>query len=166
MNKLLTAAAVIATLGVALPAAAQSFNGGYNGNGYGQAYGGGYGQAYGGHGQAYGQTYGSNSSFGPGGAWRGDRSIEARIAAGERNGSLTRSEARALTWQLEDLRRLEWQYSRNGVSAGEARELDRRYATLTTRLRMESRDRDTRWGDNRRDDFNGRDFGRNGFGYR
>jgi hypothetical protein len=123
MKKLLTAAAIVASLGVALPAAAQSWNGGYGG-------------------------------------FRGDsvseRSIEARIDRGVRNGTLTRVEARNLSRQLDDIRRLERQYSRNGVNAREARDLDQRYASLTARLRFENRD-----GDNR-----GRDYGRNGYGYR
>ncbi len=118
MKKLLAAAAIVATLGVALPAAAQPWNGG---------------------------------------GFRSDRNIELRIERGVRNGSLTPSEARSLTRQLQEVRSLEWRYSRNGVSASEARELDRRYARLEVRLRSERRDRDNRYGAG---------YGQRGFGYR
>ena len=139
MKKLLTAAAVVASLGVALPAAAQTWNGGYGG-----AYGGGYGAGYSGY---------RSDSF-------GGRNIENRIDRGVRDGSLTPREARNLSRELDDIRRLERQYSRNGVSPWEARHLDQRYAALTARLRIERRDGDTRFGDY------GRDYGRNGYGYR
>jgi hypothetical protein len=132
MKKLLTAAAVVASLGVALPAAAQTWGGGY---------GGGY----------------RVDSF-------GDRNIENRIDHGVRNGSLSPREARSLSRELNDIRQLERVYSRDGVSSREARELDRRYAALTARLRAELRDRDNRFGDYGRG--YDRDYGRNGYGYR
>lgn len=126
MKKLLTAAAIVATLGAALPAAAQTWNGVYGG--------------------------GFNNSQG----------IEARIDRGVRNGQLSPSEARSLTRQLEDVRRLEWQYRRNGLNDREAREIDRRYGALESRVRFELRDRDNRFGNDRY----GYGYGRGGFGYR
>jgi hypothetical protein len=126
MKTLLTAAAIVATLGAALPAAAQTWNGV--------------------HGQGF----------------RNDSGIEARIDRGVRNGALTPSEARSLNRQLEDVRRLEWQYSRNGLNDREARELDRRYGSLESRVRAELRDHDNRFD---RDRF-GSGYGRGGFGYR
>jgi len=114
MNKLLTAAALVASLGVALPAAAQTWGGGYDRDARGAAW--------------------------------GDHGLETRIDRGVRNGSLTANEARSLMRQLDDLQRLERQYARNGISAGEARRLDQRYASLEARIRMESRDRETGYG--------------------
>lgn len=66
--------------------------------------------------------------------------IERQIEMGARNGSLTRGEVNSLRRQLQDIRQIEWRYARNGVSAREARELDRRYAELSARLRFERRD--------------------------
>jgi len=71
--------------------------------------------------------------------------IEQRIEVGLRNGSLTRTEAVRLRTQLRTVQHLEWRYARDGrVTPNEARELDRRYAQVTMRLRMENRDRDNR----------------------
>lgn len=134
MNKFLAAAAIVASLGVALPAAAQTY--------------GGYDRGY-------------NTGFN-GGGLRSDRGIEARIERGLRDGSLTQSEARNLSRQLDEIHRLEWQFSRNGVSPSEARTLAQRYASLENRLRAERRDRDTRWGDR----GYGQGYGRGGYGYR
>lgn len=121
MKKLLTAAAVVATLGMALPAAAQSWGG-----------------------------YGPRS-----GGFADGRGIEMRIERGVRNGSLTVTEARRLSRQLDQVRRLEWRFQRDGVVTGrEARQLDQRYADLNSRLRIERRD-----GDVQR-----RGYG-NGYGY-
>jgi hypothetical protein len=70
-----------------------------------------------------------------------DDRIEFRINQGIRDGSLTRNEARNLRRQLMDARMLEARYTRDGrVSAREARDLDRRYAALSQRLRWERND--------------------------
>jgi hypothetical protein len=133
MNKLLAAAAIVASLGAALPAAAQTFGGGqdrgYNGGGYDRGFNGG------------GYDRGFN-----GGGVSPDRRIEFRIERGLRDGSLTEFEANRLGRELDQIHRLERQYSRNGVNASEARELDRRYASLEFRLRNERRDRDRGYG--------------------
>lgn len=74
-----------------------------------------------------------------------DNRIEMRIDRGFRDGSLTRREARTLRSQLQDARRLEAAYSRDGrISGNEARDLDRRYAALSTRLRWERNDGENR----------------------
>jgi hypothetical protein len=88
---------------------------------------------------------------GRGGYGGGAGSIERRIEQGFRDGSLTRSEASRLRDRVQNLRRLEWRYGRDGrISNSEARELDRRYAELNRRLFVERRDRDRRgygWND-------------------
>jgi hypothetical protein len=88
----------------------------------------------------------------------GSGQIERRIERGIRDGSLTRGEANRLRDRLQDLRRLEWRYGRDGfISGSEGRELDRRYAELNRRLFVERRDDDYRgyYGRNDRD-WNGR----------
>lgn len=81
--------------------------------------------------------------FGPqgwGNRFNDDR-IEFRINQGIRDGSLTRNEARNLRAQLQDARRVERAYLRDGrVSGREANDLDRRYAALNQRLRWERND--------------------------
>lgn len=72
--------------------------------------------------------------------------IERRIDMGVRNGSLTRREATNLRTRFANLRRLEWRYSRNGLSWAERRDLDRRYNALSNSIRVQRHDRqDRRW---------------------
>lgn len=70
--------------------------------------------------------------------------IERRIDMGVRNGSLTRREASNLRTRFANLRRLEWRYSRNGLSWTERRDLDRRYNALSNSVRVERHDRQDR----------------------
>lgn len=72
--------------------------------------------------------------------------IEQRIEMGARNGALTQREVFSLRRQLQEIRQIEWRYARNGVNAREARELDRRYADLSARVRFERRDGQTNRG--------------------
>lgn len=74
--------------------------------------------------------------------------LERRIERGIASGDLTRGEAGRLRAELADLRRLEWRFSRDGLSRFEARELDQRYASLESRIRFERRDYQQR-GDRR-----------------
>ena len=84
-----------------------------------------------------------------------DNRIEMRIDRGLRDGSLTRREARSLRMQLQDARRLEAAYARDGrISGREAQDLNQRYAALSTRLRWE------------RNDGENRNVGAPGYGYR
>jgi hypothetical protein len=138
MKTFLTAAAIVASLGVALPAAAQPWNGGDFRS------------------ERSGDFRNDRSV-----EFHNDRSLELRIDRGVRNGSLTPSEARSLTRQLDDVQRLERQYARNGINGREARELDRRYASLESRLRFETRDSDNRHGRGL-----GSGYGGGSFGYR
>jgi len=70
--------------------------------------------------------------------------IERRIDMGVRNGSLTRREASNLRTRFANLQRLEWRYSRNGLSWTERRDLDRRYNALSNSVRVQRHDRQDR----------------------
>jgi hypothetical protein len=70
--------------------------------------------------------------------------IERRIDMGVRNGSLTRREASNLRTRFANLRRLEWRYSRNGLSWSERRVLDQRYNALSNSIRTQRHDRQDR----------------------
>lgn len=66
------------------------------------------------------------------GRWAG---IEARIAAGERNGAIDRIEAERLRTELGDLTRLDAAYVRDGLNADERTYLTRRFGELSARVR-------------------------------
>lgn len=69
-----------------------------------------------------------------------------RIEQGVRSGELTRGEAQRLRGEFRALNRLEQRYrASNGLSAGERRDLDRRFDQLSRRIRDQKRDRQTRY---------------------
>ena len=71
--------------------------------------------------------------------------LDARIDAGVRNGSLTRSEALRLRAEFNDLARLEARYrSSYGLSRAERADLDRRFDALSAQIRYERHDGDDR----------------------
>lgn len=70
--------------------------------------------------------------------------LDRRIDNGLRNGMLSRREATRLKMELNQLVRLEYSYMRDGLSARERMELDRRYDQLARQVREERRDRDNR----------------------
>jgi hypothetical protein len=76
-----------------------------------------------------------------------ERVLLQRIDRGERNGGLTRMEARQLRAELEAIVRIEAQYraSGRGIDRVEREYLDRRFDTLERRLREDRRDDDRRW---------------------
>lgn len=96
---------------------------------------------------AYGQAY-ANAGYGYDRNWqpihRRVANLDRRIDQGVRNGALTRREASGLRAELNALVRLERQYSRNGLSRQEVRDLDHRFDRLSQRVRIERRDRNTR----------------------
>jgi hypothetical protein len=96
---------------------------------------------------AYGQAY-ANAGYGYDRNWqpihRRVANLDRRIDQGVRNGALTRREASGLRAELNALVRLERQYSRNGLSRQEVRDLDHRFDRLSQRVRIERRDRDNR----------------------
>ena len=65
--------------------------------------------------------------------------LEDRIDAGLATGSLTAADARDLRADMGALVALEGRYRFGGLSAGERLDLDRRYALLDDRMRMELR---------------------------
>jgi len=71
--------------------------------------------------------------------------LDARIDAGVRNGDLTRNEAARLRDEFRDIARLEVRYrASNGLSQAERRDLDRRFDSLSARVRFERNDRQDR----------------------
>jgi Ni/Co efflux regulator RcnB len=76
---------------------------------------------------------------------RQDR-LEWRIEQGERNGSLTRYEARHLKRELRETQRLEHRYRRDGLTRWERADLDRRFDRIHAQIRYERHDRDRDYG--------------------
>jgi hypothetical protein len=71
--------------------------------------------------------------------------LDARIDAGVRNGSLSRTEATRLRADFQALVRLEAEYRRNGLTQAERADLDRRFDILSARIQSERADRDGDW---------------------
>lgn len=74
------------------------------------------------------------------------RSLDARIDAGVRNGQLTRAEAYRLRTEYGRIAALEVQYRRNGLSNAERADLDRRFDRLSYMIQAERHDRYGRRG--------------------
>ncbi len=72
--------------------------------------------------------------------------LDRRIDMGIRNGTLTRREANQLRREFRDIARLESRYRSGGLQGWERADLDRRFDTLSARIRVESRDNDRRYG--------------------
>ncbi|WP_298744838.1 hypothetical protein [uncultured Brevundimonas sp.] len=95
----------------------------------------GYGQPYGyGHGQPYGYGYGRGYGYDP-------RELDYRIRVLSQHvdrlawsGAVHPLEARELARQLHQIRRLRYRYARNGLSAAEYRDLDRRLQRIQYRV--------------------------------
>ena len=81
-------------------------------------------------------------------AWRSINSRQAnqftRIQTGIRNGALTQAEATRLRSQFYALARLETRYRRGGLSLRERQDLNRRFNTLSRKIRIQKHDRQTR----------------------
>ena len=71
--------------------------------------------------------------------------LDARIDAGVRDGSLSRNEASQLRAEFQALARMEADYRRNGLTAAERADLDRRFDMLSERIRDDRQDSDGRW---------------------
>lgn len=67
--------------------------------------------------------------------------LAQRIDRGAYNGRISRSEARRLSWEMQQYRSLEWRYARDGLSRAEYAALSYRLDRIQTRLRHERRDR-------------------------
>jgi hypothetical protein len=61
--------------------------------------------------------------------------LDQRIDQGIRSGALNRNEARRLRQESRQLATLEGRYRRDGLSASERRDLDRRFDALSARVR-------------------------------
>lgn len=75
--------------------------------------------------------------------------LDARIDAGVRSGELTRAEAANLRADYRAVADLEMRYRANGLSQWERQDLDRRFDSISTRIRYDRNDRDDRYGDDR-----------------
>jgi hypothetical protein len=93
----------------------------------------GYSQGYG-HDRGYGYGYGNDLRA------RAQR-LEQRIDRLEYNGRISRREARSLAWQLDEYRRLEWRYARDGLSRREYVDLSYRLDRIQAMIRHDRHDR-------------------------
>lgn len=66
--------------------------------------------------------------------------LDQRIDRGVQTGQLNRREAVRLRTEFRQLARLEARYRRNGLSAWERRDLDRRFDALSAQIRAERND--------------------------
>ena len=81
--------------------------------------------------------------------------LDGRIEDGQRNGGISRREARDLRSELNDLIQQERRYGRNGLGNRERAYLDDRFDSLAARVRYERRDNDNRPYDYNRDNNRG-----------
>lgn len=149
MRTILFAMSALGALAVAAPAVAQtgyqSGSGYQNSNGYqDQQYGrSGYQNQYGNQGQQYGRSGYQDEWSGSAGFDTRINQVELRVQDGITAGTIDRREAMRLRAGLRDLRRLERQYSYNGISQSERMDLQQRLRSLR---------QDVRIADGRRDD--------------
>lgn len=82
--------------------------------------------------------------------------LDRRIDQGVRSGQITRNEAVRLRGEFRQIATLEQRYRRTGggLEAWERRDLDRRFDTLSAKIKYERRDRDN-YNDPRRGDRDG-----------
>lgn len=75
------------------------------------------------------------------------RTLDNRIDAGRRDGSLSRTEASRLRMEFQSIARLEARYrARDGLSVRERRDLDMRFDRLSGRIQAERSDRNNYYG--------------------
>jgi hypothetical protein len=91
--------------------------------------------------------------------------LDTRIDAGVRDGSLTRQEAFRLRDEFNDLARLEARYRADGLSFGERADLDRRFDALSSQIRYQRNDDQSRGGYDRGDNGGYGRGGGNGRGH-
>jgi hypothetical protein len=93
--------------------------------------------------------------------------LQTEITANARSGLISRTQAQQLRDELRDVRRIERQYSIDGLSWSERRDLDTRLNNLNARIDYAERSRGTRYGssgmiDRNRDGWDDRDHDRDG----
>ncbi len=124
MKKMMSALVAVSALAVAVPAAAQSYGGAYP---RGPAVE-----------RGYGYGHGGNLS-------RQIEQLDNRVDRAFHNRRISRVEHRSLKAQVQELRRLNRIYLRDGrMTRAERNNLDRRIDRVEARLRYERRDRDGR----------------------
>lgn len=129
MKKLFLTVTALSALAAAAPAAAQSWSGQYPNQGYSN-------QRY--PNQAYpNQSYRNGANVDAAVGIRNRiAELDTRYQAGVQQGLIDRTEARNLRQQIRDLRRLELQYSANGMSPRERTDLQQRIRTVRQNLRL------------------------------
>lgn len=70
--------------------------------------------------------------------------LYGRIDQGIRSGALNRNEAQRMRIQFRQIVNLEQRYRRNGLSRAERSDLNRRFDTLSARIRAQKNDRQYR----------------------
>ena len=134
MKKFLIAAASLSALAAAAPAAAQY----HSGYGYGQP-----------QGYAYGYNHHDQHGLVRSYIVRADQ-LRQRVERLDSRDRITEREARRLRSDAAELQRRARAYANNGLSLGERRDLDLRFARLQQRIELERRDgRGGRWADGR-----------------
>ena len=90
----------------------------------------------------YSQGYGYGHDRGYGNDLRAKaQRLEQRIDRLEYNGRISRREARSLAWQMDEYRRLEWRYARDGLNRREYADLSYRLDRIQAMIRQDRRDR-------------------------
>lgn len=72
--------------------------------------------------------------------------LDARIQNAQRNRAISLREAQGLRRDAQDIKQTYTRYANRGLSVNEYRTLERRVATINSRLHYEKRDRDGRRG--------------------
>ncbi|HYJ30910.1 MAG TPA: hypothetical protein VEW25_11280 [Allosphingosinicella sp.] len=74
--------------------------------------------------------------------------LETRLQAGIQSGAIDRTEARTLRTQVRALTRLQYQYSRNGLTQQERQDLQQRLRSVRQQFRLADGGGNGRWADN------------------
>lgn len=124
MKKLFLTVTALSAIAAAAPAAAQTWSGQYPNQGYSNQ---GYSNQYYRNGANVDTAVGIRNRI---------AELDSRFQAGIQQGLIDRTEARNLRWQIRDLRRLERQYSMNGLTRPERTDLQQRLRTVRQNLRL------------------------------
>lgn len=129
-KKALLSILAVSAVAVATPTLAQSY-GGHHGGGYG----GGYGQG------GWNGGYNGGWNGGGNGGLNGEEArLSQRVERAAYTGQISRREAQRLRGQLDEYRRLQWRYGRDGLSRWEERDLRDRLDRIRYALHDDRRD--------------------------
>lgn len=101
-----------------------------------------------GHDRGYSGEYNGGWQGGGHGEFRAQQArLSERVDRAAWRGSISRREAQNLRWQLDEVQRLSWRYSRDGLSRWERRDLEDRLDRIRYQLREDRHDggRRDRW---------------------